>query len=239
MASDLGELRITAAEIEDLADLSPSNIFAIDAYRAFMLRRPKAIISVVLTELFALGLLLIFVMPISFVVLRNSGSLHEDMTDITELFRIILGFCLLGVLVWNVYVWKQAKQLKSLARLLDEVDNYNGTIKALTLIEELESVGHSTTQLNRFNAREEVVEVLKVTKESLISALRVERILRKHENFIEGRYELLTNLENNLNTLMSFDMSDRASEYGRLLNESLEIGLSVHKEMRKLQHQKF
>lgn len=239
MASDLGELRITAAEIEDLADLSPSNIFAIDAYRAFILRRPKAVISVVLTELFALGLILIFVLPISFVVLRNSGSLTEDTMGITRLFTIILGLSLLGVVIWNVYLWKQAKQLKSLVRLLDEVDNYNGAIKALTLIDELESVGHSTTQLNRFNAREEVVEVLKVTKESLISALRVERILRKHENSIESRYELLANLGNNLNTLMSFDMSDRASEYGRLLNDSLQIGLSVHKEMRKLQHQKF
>ena len=35
---------------------------------------------------------------------------------------------------------------------------------------------------------------------------------------------------------MSFDMSDSASEYGRLLNESLRIGITVHKEMRKLQN---
>ena len=239
MTSDLGELRITAAEIEDVTDLSPSNIFAIDAYRAFILRRPKAVISVVLTEIFALVLILILVMPVSFVVLRNSGKLPGDMMGITWSFTIILGFSVLGILIGNIYLWRQAKQLKSLAKLLDEVERYNGTIQALTLIDELESVGHSTTQLHRFNAREEVVEALKVIKESLISALRVERIIRKHGKFSEGRYELLANLENNLNTLMSFEMSDRASEYGRLLNESLQIGLSVHKEMRKLQHHKF
>lgn len=237
MTSDLGELRITAAEIEDVTDLSSSNIFALDAYRAFILRRPKAVISVVLTEIFALVLILILVMPVSFVVLRNSGKLPGDMMGITWSFTIILGFSVLGILIGNIYLWRQAKQLKSLAKLLDEVERYNGTIQALTLIDELESVGHSTTQLHRFNARE-VVEALTVIKESLVSALRVERILRKHESFIEGRYELLSNLENSLNTLMSFEMSDRASEYGRLLHESLQIGLSVHKEMRKLQHQK-
>jgi len=32
------------------------------------------------------------------------------------------------------------------------------------------------------------------------------------------------------------DVSDRATEYGRLLNEALEIGMSVHKEVRNLQN---
>ena len=51
MQSDLGALQITAQEIEVLVDLSPSNILAIDAYRAFILKRPKQILSVLLTEL--------------------------------------------------------------------------------------------------------------------------------------------------------------------------------------------
>ncbi|HEY9603149.1 MAG TPA: hypothetical protein V6C85_16160 [Allocoleopsis sp.] len=99
MTSDLGELRITAAEIEDVTDLSSSNIFALDAYRAFILRRPKAVISVVLTEMFSLVLILILVMPVSFVVLRNSGKLPGDMMGITWSFTIILGFSVLGILI--------------------------------------------------------------------------------------------------------------------------------------------
>lgn len=236
MLSNLGELQITADEIEDLVEFSPCNILAIDAYRAFILRRAKPIVSVLLTELFAFGLVLIFVMPVSFLVLRNSGNLPEDSTGVIRLFTIISGLCLLGALLSNVYLWKQAKQIKSLARLLDEVEKYNGVIQALILIDELESVGNSTPQRDRLRTRKDVVEALKITKESLISALRVERIIRNHENFIGGRYELLANLENNLNNFMSFDMSDSASEYGRLLNESLRIGITVHKEMRKLQN---
>jgi hypothetical protein len=200
MQSDLGALQITAQEIEDFVDLSPSNTLALDAYRAFILKRPKQILSVLLTELFALGLLLTF---------------------------------------GNVYLWKQCQKVKSLARLMDEVDKYNGVIQAITLVDELELVGNSTTQLNHLSNRQEVVEALKVTKESLISALRVQRILRRHKSFIGSRYELLANLENNLNTLMSFEVSNHASEYGRLLNESLQIGMSVHKEVRKLQNHSF
>lgn len=239
MQSDLGALQITAQEIEDFVDLSPSNTLALDAYRAFILKRPKQILSVLLTELFALGLLLTFVMPVSFIALRNSGKLPEDTAGIIRIFTGILGLSVLSILLGNVYLWKKCQKVKSLARLMDEVDKYNGVIKAITLVDELELVGNSTTQLNHLSNRQEVVEALKVTKESLISALRVERILRRHNNFMESRYELLANIENNLNTLMSFEVSNQASEYGRLLNESLQIGMSVHKEVRKLQNHSF
>jgi hypothetical protein len=117
MPSGLGELKITADEIEDLVDLSPGNILAVDAYRAFILRKPKQVLSVLLTELFAFGLLLIFVAPVSFIVLRNSGNLPEETTGLIWLFVIVLGLCLLGILIWNIYLWKQARQMKSLAKL--------------------------------------------------------------------------------------------------------------------------
>lgn len=239
MHSDLGTLLIQAEEVENLVSLSSLDSLAVDAYRAFILKRPKQILSVLLTELFAFCLLLIFVVPVIFIVLRNAVSLPEDLAGIGRLFSLILGLCLLGLLMGNVYLWNQVKQSKSLARLMDEVDKYNGVIQAIAIIDELELAGNSATQPDRLNNRQEVIEALNVTKESLIGALRVERIIRKHKNFIDARYELLANLEHNLNSLMTFEMSDRASEYGRLLNESLQIGLSVHKEVRKLQNHKF
>lgn len=236
MQSDLGALSITAEVIDKLIDLSPVNILAIDIYRAFMLRQAKPFFSVVFTDIVGLILLLVFVAPVTLILLRNLGKLPEDVPSILRLFTIILGVCLLGIAIWNVQLWKQAKQMKSLVRLLDEVDKYNGVIKTLTLIDEIESISNSMTQGDRPSSRKEVIEALKVTKESLIGALKVERLIRKHDGFNERRYQLLANLENNLNTLMSFDMSNQASEYGRLLNESLQIGMSVHKEMRKLQN---
>ncbi len=239
MQSDLGALHITTEEIEDLVDLNPSKTLAVDAYRAFILKRPKSIVSVLLTELLAFGLLLTFVMPVSLIILRNAGKVPEDTAGIIRLFTVILGVCLLSIPIGNIYLLKQAKTVKSLARLMDEVDKYNGVIQAITLVDEIELVVNSTTQLNHLSNRQEVVTALQVTKESLISALRVEKIIRRHKNFVEGRYELLANIENNLNTLLSFEVSNQASEYGRLLNESLQIGMSVHKEVRKLQNQKF
>jgi hypothetical protein len=236
MAYDVEALKITPQEIDEMIELNFRNILAIEVYRAVFFRQIKSIISILFNEILAFGLMLIFVAPVSFIMIRNSRQLPEDMSSIAWIVILILGLCLLGLVIGNIYLWQQAKQMKSLVKLLDEVDKYNGVIKALALIDELESIEHSTSQLqlNRLKTRKEVIEALEVTRASLMSALRVEKIMRTHKHLRERRYELLTNLENNLNTLLTFEISDRASEYSQLLHQSLQIGMSVHQEMRRL-----
>jgi hypothetical protein len=43
---------------------------------------------------------------------------------------------------------------------------------------------------------------------------------------------------NNLRTLNSLQISDRATEQGRLLNEALQVAVGVQAEMKKLQDRK-
>jgi hypothetical protein len=64
--------------------------------------------------------------------------------------------------------------------------------------------------------------------------LKTERILRENKKFIVSRAELFIN---NLATLTAMQVSEQASEHGRLLNEALQIALDVQQEMRSLQSQ--
>ncbi|NEQ71236.1 MAG: hypothetical protein F6J86_34030 [Symploca sp. SIO1B1] len=235
MESDLTDLQITAENLEDLVDLNFSSTLALDLCRALSFKNYQQGLSVLITEFLVLLVVLIFVMPVSLIVLRSSGNLPEDSTGISQLLIVILGIAILGISVWNLYLCQRAKQSKSLAQLMEEVDKYNGIIKTLALIDQLESVENYSSQLPGANNRKEVIEALKVTKSSLVSALQVEKIIRKHQGFIDRRYQLLSELENNLTTLMTFDRVNQTSEYGRLLNESLQIGMTVHKEVRNLQ----
>ena len=236
MQSDLEELQITTENLDDLVDLDFSSTLAVDFCRAFILKNYQQGLSVLMTEFFVFLVVLIFLMPVSLIVLRSSGNLPGDSAGVTQLLVGILGIAVLGISVWNLYLCKQAKQSRALAQLMEEVDKYNGIIKTLALIDQLESVGNSPNQLSGTNNRKEVISALQVTKSSLISALQVEKIIRKHQGFIDRRYQLLAELENNLTTLMAFDRINQTSEYGRLLNESLQIGMTVHKEVRKLQN---
>lgn len=238
MNSDWGELQITSEEIENLIDLNPITTLALDAYRAFTFKKPKQILSVLLTEVFAFSLLLMFTMSISFITLRNS----EKLQDAASFIRLLAGISVLslvGVWLGNIYIWKQAKKIKSLARLLDEIDKYNNVVQAIILIEKLEVADRSNPPSHQPEITQDVVEVMQGIRESLISALRVARIIKNHKSLLNTRYQLLDSLENNLNTLVSLDMSDQASEYSRLLKESLQIGMSVHQEVRKLKNQNF
>lgn len=236
MSSDLGELPITTEELELLVDLDSTTELAIGVYRGFMLKNPTQIGSVLLTELFTFILIVVFVMPTSLVILRNSGNLPESPARLTQLLAILIGISLLGLGVWNFYLWKQVQNIKPLAKLMEEIDKYNRVIQALELLDQLESVSPSDSQLSNLSNRQEVLEVMRVTKEGLINALRVENIVRKNEEFLARRYELFTALESNLTALMSFEPSNTLNDYGELLNEALKIGMTVHKEVRTLRN---
>ncbi len=237
MQADLENLQLTTEELENLVDLDISTALAIDAYKGFILKNTKQMLSVLLTEIFIFILVLIFVMPVSLIVLRNAGALPGNTDGVTKLLTLILGISLLGVLIWNVFFLQQVKQVKSLARLMDKVDKYNHVIQAIALIDELESASRSPSRCNSLSIRKEVIQALSITKETLSSALQAEKLMRKHRKFLSSHHELLANLENNFTNLISFELSHQVNEYTHLVNESLQIGLSVHKELKKLNNQ--
>ncbi|MGQ4646613.1 hypothetical protein [Lyngbya aestuarii] len=237
MPSKLRDLPITAEELEALVDLNLITTLAIDGYRAFILKDIKYLLSALLTEFFIFGLSLIFVLPVSLVILRSSGNLPEDAASMTYLLATLIGISCLGTVIVNIYLWKQFNQIKPLVKLLEKLEQYNGVIKALSLIEKLGSANPSSNQFNHCDNFAELIKALGATKASILSALQVENLLRKHQGLLEKRYELFSSLEDNLTTLMTFDLNNQTSDYRQLMNEALEIGISVQKEVRNLRNQ--
>jgi hypothetical protein len=60
-----------------------------------------------------------------------------------------------------------------------------------------------------------------------------EKILRENQGLLARRHDLFTNIENNLASLRTLEIKERANEYTELLNEALQIGMSVHQEVQK------
>ena len=230
MQSDLEELKITQKELENLSGLEVSEVFVGGAWRSSIVRHPKRLLSFCMTEVFTFGLILIFCLPIGLIVARSFGGLAGDISSAIRFLQISFGVSVAIALLWNLSMWQKAKSLKMLAHLLDEVDKHNEVVTAVDVIDELGSVKNSTISLID---RHEVLAALSVTRESLVCALMTEKILRKHQRFIARRHELFAHIESNLATLQNLQISNQADEYGQLLNEALQIGISVHKEIRK------
>ena len=169
----------------------------------------------VLVSLFAPGLTIpAWILFITLIV--GSGSLAQ------------LGFYL---------IWKQRQKTvkanitHSLKILVSDVERYNNVIKAIYINDQIEAAGNYDVSIKE---RKRVLEALKLTRTDLIRALKTERILRENKNFIISNNELFAN---NLPTLNAMQVSEQASEHGRLLNEALQIALDVQLEMKRLQSQ--
>ena len=117
----------------------------------------------------------------------------------------------------------------SLRILLNDVERYNSVIKAIDINDQIEDVGNLGVGIQE---REKVLEALELTRNDLLRALKTERILRENKHFIITNSNLFTN---NLATLASMQVSEEATEHGRILNEALQISLDVQEEMKRLQ----
>ncbi|MBD1863597.1 MULTISPECIES: hypothetical protein [Trichocoleus] len=237
MQSDLKALKIGEGELENLSGLDVNDIFIGGifggTYRPSVWRDSKKLFFFCLTEVSVFVLILVFTLPVGFILTQNPAQVGGEIQQALQFFVINLSVAFILMLGWNFYLWSKQKGLASLANLLDEVDKYNEVIKAVEIIDKLAAIGHLPANLIN---RDEVLEALRVTRESLVCALMTEKILRQHKSFIARRHELFTNIENNLLTLRTLEVNSQASEYGRLLNEAIQIGMSVYKEVKKLQN---
>lgn len=233
MKSDLEDLQITSEELEDLFYLNSSTALAVDVYRALFLKNREKFLLAILNEFLLIILTLTFVVPIGIIVLSHKESTKER--DSISALLITSGISLVVILASNLYFWQKVKQVKELAQLIEQIDKYNAVIKDLKMLQRLELVGNSSLKKNDFDYQK-VIEALKITKDSLVAAVKIEEIMRKHKNLIAKRHELLTKLENNLVSLLSFEPDQQASEYEHILQEALQIGISVHNEVKKMQN---
>ncbi|MGL5063481.1 MAG: hypothetical protein ACRC62_26155 [Microcoleus sp.] len=233
MQPDLEQLKISESELEELSGIALNDGFPGDFYRPAAFRDSKKLFALLFHELLIFCLTFVVSLPVALLATRHQLNLVSDAVLFVRVLQISLSLSVAMVVGWNVYQWVKAKPLAALAGLLEEVEKYHEVIKALDIIDRLTLAGNLPA--NPIN-RKDAISALKITRESLVCAVRTERILRENKEFIGRRYEFFANIENNLSALMALDVSDRATEYGRLLNEALEIGMSVHKEVRKLQN---
>lgn len=129
---------------------------------------------------------------------------------------------------------RQGKHLRSLMRLLDEVDRYEDMLSAIAVLDRLETVNIERNLNSALQNRSEILEAIHLTRDNLIAGLTTEKILRENRGLLARQQDLLTSIETNLSLVRSLEVKHQADEYGQFLNEALQIGISVHQEVQRL-----
>lgn len=236
MPLDLDELRISIKEMERLTGFEVNEIFIGSVLggvcRPSLFQNPKRLTYFCITEIFILTVTFIFALPFGFLFIRNS---QNAITDLNTIFKFLLIPLVITVVVnisWNLYMLLKVRSMRTLANLLDEVDKYNEIIQAIAVLDRIEAIGN--LQVNTIY-RERACNVLKIARDSLVHGLMTERILRENQSLLARRYDLFANIENNLVTLRTLEINSQASEYAELMNQALQIGVSVYQEINSSQ----
>lgn len=223
--TNLDNLRIGPKELDKLTglDISPTTMGW--AYRQTMFV-PSRRFSWFTEQLLTLGVSLIFCLPITLLAARAFSG--DDIQAVRRWIPVGGVGAVALTTAWTTYRYREGKRLTILSHLLDEIDRFNETVAAVEILEELGSTQNSRLNLEN---RSEVLEALHLTRESLVCGLMTERVMRKHQRFMARRAEMFSSIERNLATLQLLKVSDEANDYGRLLNEAIQIGTSVHREL--------
>ncbi|TAE61237.1 MAG: hypothetical protein EAZ76_09370 [Nostocales cyanobacterium] len=239
MRDDLVGLEITDQELERLTNLPVKNELIIitkylHIWRDLLIAKIKG--SEVATVIFvgSSGGLIIYIL------LSVIMKIFFSWIDLPPAFLLIfLSIWLGGVIQSLLYLnWRvkskflKEKMTNSLGILLQDVERYNTMIKAIDINDQIEAAGNLEVAIQN---RPRVIEALNITRLELVRALKTERILRENKNFILSNSELFSQ---NLATLTSMQVTEQATEHGRILNEALQIALDVQYEMGKLQNQR-
>ncbi|WP_256973535.1 hypothetical protein [Nostoc sp. T09] len=238
MRDDLQGLEISPKDLQNLTNLPVKDelVNIISPLRRFVKQVLEKIKG---TE----GATVVF---ISFSILVASYLIFDFILKLFDLWLtvpswlvlIVLGLWAGGVIQIGLYfLWKKrskilkANMTNSLRILINDVDRYNAIIKAIDINDQIEDAGNSDVSIRE---RQRVIEALKLTRNDLIRALKTEKILRENKNFIISNSEFFTS---NLATLTAMQVTEQATEHGRILNETLQIALDVQHEMKRLQSQ--
>lgn len=237
MRDDLQGLEITRKELQSLTNLPVNEelIFIVNPIKKGVRSFIKKLRGSEGMTVFFIGFSTLF---LTYTVFDFVIQVFELGQTISSWILLVLFCFLLGGLIQSILFifWKKkthivkSKITNSLKILLEDVERYNAVIKAIDINDQIESAGNKDVSIKE---RKRILEALRFTRADLVRALMTERILRENKRFILNNTELFAN---NLTNLIALQVTEQATEHGRLLNEALQIALDVQHEMGRLQN---
>lgn len=211
MRQDLQGLEITKGELKRLSGVSVDSVFRPATLSKFSSEIVKTILLIGILGISYTVLFLAF--PNSHLFLMLIHGLSALLLVINDARKIYL-----------------SKKYRHLISIMEDFDRYNVVIQSIDINDQIEAAGNPGVRLQD---RARVIQALKLTREDITRALKTERVLRENEHFIKLNPDLFAN---NLTALAALQVGEQASEYGRILNEAFEIGLSIQDELKQLQN---
>jgi ABC-type multidrug transport system fused ATPase/permease subunit len=179
--------------------------------------------------LFSIYFIILFV----FLYVVFFGQYYQNKMFLVTLLFVVLMSTVSGLVIGKIARKEQVEKYgiqENLRGLLAEIMKYNDIIRGIDLQDQLENAGNQGIDSEN---RLKLVEALNVTRADLVRALKTERILRCNKDFISKNMEMFTS---NLTAIQAIKINDKAGEWGKLFDQTMQVSITVQEEMRKFQY---
>ncbi|MGK7887843.1 MAG: hypothetical protein AB4042_00815 [Leptolyngbyaceae cyanobacterium] len=125
------------------------------------------------------------------------------------------------------------KMFKHVIRLKQAVQNFNSLLEGIAALDEAQRSGSR----NRLQSREKLMDLLTVVRADLLCAFKIDKVFRENPNLSTSSFSA-NSFPLELDPLKLTQLSEESSDYGRLFDEALQLGLSVQEEVQRLQQER-
>jgi hypothetical protein len=221
MVNKLDQLIIPRSTVESISQQEIGQLMVGFAWRVNIRRKPFKLIQVGLLQI--VGAAIVFtamMLPVDRVLntYRSSSSQSARLTQLIWVDGMITIMISSGL---NWWIFCKGKRLPRLLKLVDQIEQYNQIVNSIAILEQVANLTNNQSQSAQSAS---MIELLNQTRQNLLTALQIDRYLRQYPNAAE----LTISIAHNLINLQNLAQQPQLAEYGTLLTQAWEIGMSVY-----------
>jgi hypothetical protein len=224
MADKFSSLIIPRSTVELIGNHEIGNLMVGFTWRLDVWRQPRKLIQIGLIQIIGAGIVFAAMMlPIdrSLNIYRSSQSQSERSTQLVLVDGTITIVVLAGI---NSWILHRGKRLQRLLKLVAQIEQYNQIIESIIT---LQQVAILTNHQLESNQTDSTIDILSQTRQNLLTGLEIDRYLDQYPH----SDQLAVSIAHNLIDLQSLAHQPQLAEYGMLLSQAWEIGMSVYTEV--------
>jgi hypothetical protein len=219
------ELIISRSTVESIGQQEIGSLMVGFAWRKDVWQKPHKIIQVLLLQLIGISMSFTALMLPSDRVLSSYYPPASEQARLIELVWLDSSMTALILLGANRWIYRRGKQLHRFLKLVEQIEHYNQIAIEIATLATLARLTNNCPD----RPPDSILVVLTKTRHNLLVALQIEshsERLCQHPN----SSEMILAISHNLIDLQNLARQPQLVEYGTLLTQAWEIGMSVYHE---------
>lgn len=221
MVDRFNELIIPRSTVESIGQQEIGTLMVGFTWRSDVWRKPAKIVQMCAIQIIGTGIIFAAMMlPVdrALNIYRSPKSQQERLIQLIWVDGTTTIAILTGI---NLWIFRRGKRLQRLLKLVEQIEHYNQIVHSISTLAKVANLTNHQCEPAQTSS---MMEILSQTQQNLLTALNIDLYLRQYPN----SSALTISIAHNLINLQNLAQQPQLAEYGTLLTQAWEIGMSVY-----------